>query len=117
MADHGLRGETILQRSDLLQVKNSNTRNSNTRTFHILILTSEATNLMLSTSLKQEELNSSDCGWALLVTESDPQVLSCLLWTWLEKLRVSAEFFQIDGASLTLANMFLFVLSLIPLHP
>ncbi|XP_077938020.1 protein tyrosine phosphatase domain-containing protein 1-like [Gasterosteus aculeatus] len=53
MADHGLRGETILQRSDLLQ----------------------------------EELNSSDCGWALLVTESDPQVLSCLLWTWLEKLR------------------------------
>ncbi|KAL6106877.1 uncharacterized protein ACO6RY_10637 [Pungitius sinensis] len=60
MADLGLQGETILQRSDLLQ----------------------------------EELNSSDCGWALLVTESDPQVLSCLLWTWLEKLRepvLSAE--------------------------
>ncbi|KAM8892312.1 protein tyrosine phosphatase domain-containing protein 1 isoform 2-T2 [Spinachia spinachia] len=60
MADHGLRGETTLQRSDLLQ----------------------------------EELNSSDCGWALLVTESDPQVLSCLLWTWLERLRepvLSAE--------------------------
>ncbi|KAK9516794.1 hypothetical protein VZT92_024705 [Zoarces viviparus] len=60
MADHGPRGETILQRSALLQ----------------------------------EELNSSDCGWALLVTESDPQVLSCLLWTWLDKLRepvLSAE--------------------------
>ncbi|XP_068460172.1 protein tyrosine phosphatase domain-containing protein 1 [Clinocottus analis] len=53
MADHGPRGETILQRSALLQ----------------------------------EELNSSDCGWALLVTESEPQVLSCLLWTWLDKLR------------------------------
>ncbi|XP_041852248.1 protein tyrosine phosphatase domain-containing protein 1 [Melanotaenia boesemani] len=38
-------------------------------------------------ALLQEELNSSDCGWALLVTESDPLVLSCLLWTWLEKLR------------------------------
>uniref|UniRef100_A0A8D2ZTK3 Protein tyrosine phosphatase domain-containing protein 1 n=1 Tax=Scophthalmus maximus TaxID=52904 RepID=A0A8D2ZTK3_SCOMX len=38
-------------------------------------------------ALLQEELNSSDCGWALLVTESDPHVLSCLLWTWLEKLR------------------------------
>ncbi|XP_019935068.2 protein tyrosine phosphatase domain-containing protein 1 [Paralichthys olivaceus] len=60
LADQGAAGETILQRSALLQ----------------------------------EELNSSDCGWALLVTESDPQVLSCLLWTWLEKLRepvLSAE--------------------------
>ncbi|XP_070764247.1 protein tyrosine phosphatase domain-containing protein 1 [Enoplosus armatus] len=60
MADQGPPGETILQRSALLQ----------------------------------EELNSSDCGWALLVTESDPHVLSCLLWTWLDKLRepvLSAE--------------------------
>ncbi|KAM9754979.1 protein tyrosine phosphatase domain-containing protein 1 [Menidia menidia] len=53
MAEYGPPGDTILQRSALLQ----------------------------------EELNSSDCGWALLVTESDPQVLCCLLWTWLEKLR------------------------------
>lgn len=37
----------------------------------------------------QEELNSSDCGWALLVTESDPQVLSCLLCTWLDRLKVT----------------------------
>ncbi|XP_041795456.1 protein tyrosine phosphatase domain-containing protein 1 isoform X2 [Chelmon rostratus] len=60
MADQGPPGETILQRSALLQ----------------------------------EELNSSDCGWALLVTESDPHVLSCMLWTWLDKLRepvLSAE--------------------------
>ncbi|XP_073327450.1 protein tyrosine phosphatase domain-containing protein 1 [Pagrus major] len=60
MADQGPPGETVLQRSALLQ----------------------------------EELNSSDCGWALLVTESDPHVLSCLLWTWLDKLRepvLSAE--------------------------
>ncbi|XP_046889483.1 protein tyrosine phosphatase domain-containing protein 1 [Hypomesus transpacificus] len=45
-------------------------------------------------ALIQEELNSSECGWALLVTESDPQVLSCLLWAWLEKLKdpvLSAE--------------------------
>ncbi|XP_075998688.1 protein tyrosine phosphatase domain-containing protein 1 [Genypterus blacodes] len=45
-------------------------------------------------ALVQEELNSSDYGWALLVTESDPHVLSCLLWTWLQKLRdpvLSAE--------------------------
>ncbi|KAG7217433.1 hypothetical protein INR49_021600 [Caranx melampygus] len=53
MADQGPPGETVLQRSALLQ----------------------------------EELNSSDCGWALMVTESDPHVLSCLLWTWLERLR------------------------------
>ncbi|XP_047428236.1 protein tyrosine phosphatase domain-containing protein 1 [Mugil cephalus] len=60
MAEQGPPGETILQRSALMQ----------------------------------EELNSSDCGWALLVTESDPHVLSCLLWTWLERLRepvLSAE--------------------------
>ncbi|XP_061678773.1 protein tyrosine phosphatase domain-containing protein 1 [Syngnathoides biaculeatus] len=37
--------------------------------------------------LLQEELNNSECGWALLVTESDPEVLTCLLWTWLEKLK------------------------------
>ncbi|XP_042268061.1 protein tyrosine phosphatase domain-containing protein 1 [Thunnus maccoyii] len=53
MADQGPPGETVLQRSALLQ----------------------------------EELNSSDGGWALMVTESDPQVLSCLLWMWLERLR------------------------------
>ncbi|XP_057693328.1 protein tyrosine phosphatase domain-containing protein 1 isoform X2 [Corythoichthys intestinalis] len=38
-------------------------------------------------TLLQEELNSSECGWALVVTESDPRVLTCLLWTWLEKLK------------------------------
>ncbi|KAL7402092.1 hypothetical protein ABVT39_009420 [Epinephelus coioides] len=50
--------------------------------------------ILQRSALLQEELNSSDCGWALLVTESDPQVLSCLLWTWLDKLRepvLSAE--------------------------
>ncbi|XP_008294716.1 protein tyrosine phosphatase domain-containing protein 1 [Stegastes partitus] len=50
--------------------------------------------ILQRSALLQEELNSSDCGWALLVTESDPQVLCCLLWTWLEKLRepvLSAE--------------------------
>lgn len=60
MAEEGPPGETVLQRSALLQ----------------------------------EELNSSECGWALLVTESDPHVLCCLLWTWLERLRepvLSAE--------------------------
>ncbi|CAL8323443.1 unnamed protein product [Gadus morhua 'NCC'] len=38
-------------------------------------------------ALLQEELNSSECGWTLLVTESDPHVLSCMLWSWLEKLK------------------------------
>ncbi|CAL8263082.1 unnamed protein product [Merluccius merluccius] len=38
-------------------------------------------------ALLQEELNSSECGWTLLVTETDPHVLSCLLWSWLEKLK------------------------------
>ncbi|XP_069018469.1 protein tyrosine phosphatase domain-containing protein 1 [Embiotoca jacksoni] len=50
--------------------------------------------ILQRSALLQEELNSSDCGWALLVTESDPHVLCCLLWTWLEKLRepvLSAE--------------------------
>ncbi|KAJ4937919.1 hypothetical protein JOQ06_002548 [Pogonophryne albipinna] len=51
-------------------------------------------NILQRSALLQEELNSSDCGWALLLTESDPQVLSCLLWTWLERLKepvLSAE--------------------------
>ncbi|XP_070687562.1 protein tyrosine phosphatase domain-containing protein 1 [Pempheris klunzingeri] len=50
--------------------------------------------ILQRSALLQEELNSSECGWALLVTELDPQVLTCLLWTWLEKLRepvLSAE--------------------------
>ncbi|XP_070828500.1 protein tyrosine phosphatase domain-containing protein 1 [Chaetodon trifascialis] len=71
MAEQGPPGETILQRSALLQ----------------------------------EELNSSDCGWALLVTESDPHVLSCMLWTWLDKLRdpvLSAE--DVDRLSCAASN-------------
>ncbi|XP_074533323.1 protein tyrosine phosphatase domain-containing protein 1 [Halichoeres trimaculatus] len=51
-------------------------------------------NVLQRSALLQEELNSSDSGWALLVTESDPRVLSCLLWTWLDRLRepvLSAE--------------------------
>ncbi|KAM9807769.1 protein tyrosine phosphatase domain-containing protein 1 [Neosynchiropus ocellatus] len=43
--------------------------------------------VLQKSALLQEELNSSDCGWALMVTESDPEVLTCLLWTWLEKLK------------------------------
>ncbi|KAM8861964.1 protein tyrosine phosphatase domain-containing protein 1 [Synchiropus picturatus] len=43
--------------------------------------------VLQKSALLQEELNSSDCGWALMVTESDPQVLTTLLWTWLEKLK------------------------------
>ncbi|XP_072769818.1 protein tyrosine phosphatase domain-containing protein 1-like isoform X4 [Nerophis lumbriciformis] len=43
-------------------------------------------------SLLQEEMNSSHHGWALMVTESDPHVLACLLWTWLEKLKVSERY-------------------------
>ncbi|KAJ3597102.1 hypothetical protein NHX12_003502 [Muraenolepis orangiensis] len=53
MANHDPPGETVVQRSALLQ----------------------------------EELNSDECGWALLVTETDPNVLSCLLWSWLEMLK------------------------------
>uniref|UniRef100_A0AAZ1XW26 Uncharacterized protein n=1 Tax=Oreochromis aureus TaxID=47969 RepID=A0AAZ1XW26_OREAU len=71
MAEQGPPGETVLQRSALLQ----------------------------------EELNSSECGWALLVTESDPHVLCCLLWTWLEKLRepvLSAE--DIERLSIRASN-------------
>ncbi|XP_051916227.1 protein tyrosine phosphatase domain-containing protein 1 isoform X1 [Hippocampus zosterae] len=43
--------------------------------------------ILRRSSLLQEELNSSECGWALLVTETDARVLTCLLWTWLEKLK------------------------------
>ncbi|XP_068507098.1 protein tyrosine phosphatase domain-containing protein 1 isoform X2 [Syngnathus scovelli] len=43
--------------------------------------------ILQRSSLLQEELNSSECGWALLMTETNPQVLTCLLWTWLEKLK------------------------------
>ncbi|XP_054632486.1 protein tyrosine phosphatase domain-containing protein 1 isoform X3 [Dunckerocampus dactyliophorus] len=42
---------------------------------------------VLQRSSLLQELNSSECGWALMVTESDPHVLTCLLWTWLEKLK------------------------------
>lgn len=29
-----------------------------------------------------------ECGWATLVMETDPDVLSTLLWIWLDKLKV-----------------------------
>ncbi|KTF92867.1 hypothetical protein cypCar_00032469 [Cyprinus carpio] len=35
----------------------------------------------------EDELNLSECGWATLVMETDPDVLSTLLWIWLEKLK------------------------------
>ncbi|KAI7802375.1 protein tyrosine phosphatase domain-containing protein 1 [Triplophysa rosa] len=35
----------------------------------------------------QDELNSNECGWALLVLEENPNVLSTLLWSWLDKLK------------------------------
>lgn len=30
----------------------------------------------------------SECGWVTLVMETDPDVLSTLLWTWLDRLKV-----------------------------
>ncbi|XP_041746897.1 protein tyrosine phosphatase domain-containing protein 1 [Coregonus clupeaformis] len=50
-------------------------------------LNSPGETVLQRTALLQEELNSSECAWALLVTESDPHILSSLLWTWLEKLK------------------------------
>lgn len=82
MAHQGPPGETILQKSALLQVKKKQIANENLSS---QLLYSHISNFFFL----QEELNSSDCGWALLVTETDPHVLSCLLWTWLDKLRVS----------------------------
>ncbi|XP_052007831.1 LOW QUALITY PROTEIN: protein tyrosine phosphatase domain-containing protein 1 [Xyrauchen texanus] len=38
-------------------------------------------------AMLQDELNLSECGWATLVMEADPVVLSTLLWTWLDKLK------------------------------
>ncbi|KAI4879990.1 hypothetical protein NFI96_029170 [Prochilodus magdalenae] len=35
----------------------------------------------------QDELNASAYGWAMLVMETDPKVLSALMWIWLEKLK------------------------------
>lgn len=77
MADQGPPGETVLQRSALLQVTGAR-----------MVYISQS-GAPLTLVILQEELNSSDCGWALLVTESDPQVLCCLLWTWLDRLKVA----------------------------
>ena len=84
LADHCPPEENILQRSALLQVRNTGSKSPHL-TF---ILSSDE---YFHPLFQQEELNSSDCGWALLLTESDPQVLSCLLWTWLERLKVSGS--------------------------
>ncbi|XP_035257974.1 protein tyrosine phosphatase domain-containing protein 1 isoform X1 [Anguilla anguilla] len=43
--------------------------------------------VLLRVALLQDELNASECSWAILATELDPAVLSCLLWAWLEKLK------------------------------
>lgn len=39
-------------------------------------------------TLLQEELNASDDAWQQLSEESDPVVLSGLLWDWLNHLKV-----------------------------
>lgn len=102
MAEHGPPGETILQRSALMQVL----VNSSLTSEHITFILNSL-NCCCHSPFQQEELNSSDCGWALLVTESDPHVLSCLLWTWLERLRVSdiAVFGISDQTSHVVENM------------
>ncbi|KAJ8245640.1 hypothetical protein GJAV_G00272900 [Gymnothorax javanicus] len=38
-------------------------------------------------TLLQDELNSSECSWAVLAAEPDPAVLISLLWSWLDKLK------------------------------
>lgn len=38
-------------------------------------------------ALLQDELNLSAYGWATLTMETDPKVLSTLMWVWLEKLK------------------------------
>ncbi|XP_051580635.1 protein tyrosine phosphatase domain-containing protein 1 [Myxocyprinus asiaticus] len=38
-------------------------------------------------AMLQDEMNLSECGWATLIMEADPVVLSTLLWTWLDKLK------------------------------
>lgn len=58
-------------------------------------------------ALLQEELNSSETAWALLVTESDPHVLGALLWAWLEKLKdpvLNAEHIEKLTAGLPTGN-------------
>lgn len=39
-------------------------------------------------TIPQEELNISAYGWTTLAMETDPKVLSALMWIWLEKLKV-----------------------------
>lgn len=39
-------------------------------------------------TIPQEELNISAYGWATLAMETEPKVLSTLMWIWLEKLKV-----------------------------
>ncbi|KAK3569861.1 hypothetical protein QTP86_006732 [Hemibagrus guttatus] len=39
----------------------------------------------------EEELNISAYGWATLAMETDPKVLSALMWIWLEKLKYLTE--------------------------
>ncbi|XP_043934053.1 protein tyrosine phosphatase domain-containing protein 1 isoform X2 [Protopterus annectens] len=36
----------------------------------------------------QKELNSRESAWERLCTEKDPLILSCLMWSWLEQLKV-----------------------------
>lgn len=45
----------------------------------------------IMSTLPQEELNISAYGWATLAMETDPKVLSALMWIWLEKLKVRKQ--------------------------
>lgn len=42
-------------------------------------------------TIPQEELNISAYGWATLAMETDPNVLSALMWIWLEQLKVGNQ--------------------------
>ncbi|XP_052437765.1 protein tyrosine phosphatase domain-containing protein 1-like isoform X1 [Carassius gibelio] len=43
--------------------------------------------VLTKAAVLQDELNLSECGWATLVMETDPEVLCTLLWIWLDKLK------------------------------
>ncbi|XP_035664087.1 protein tyrosine phosphatase domain-containing protein 1-like isoform X1 [Branchiostoma floridae] len=58
-----------------------------------LVATALAFNMTMDPNLNQEvevwqaELNEDDAAWERLKVEKSPQVLSCLMWSWLEELK------------------------------
>ncbi|CAI9727507.1 tyrosine phosphatase domain-containing 1 isoform X2 [Octopus vulgaris] len=62
-------------------------KNLKLRIANALCCTTFSEEVILQKDALKQELNNSDNGWKLILTESNPEVLAALMWEWLNRLQ------------------------------